>query len=104
MRKAIVLFVLLSLHCITSNLLAQDGYGFEQVKGKVMRIGMIDIETDETEAYANALLWVVNNSDTMERLFVSKNPRDKQFTAKVRMKNSQDDTRLLNCVLRITIT
>lgn len=103
MRKAIVLFVLLSLHCITNNLLAQDGYGFEQVKGKVTRIGLIDIETDETEAYANAILWVVNNSDTMERLFVSKDPRGKQFTARVRMKNSQDDTRLLNCVLRITI-
>lgn len=102
MRKAIVLFVLLS-YCISNNLLAQNEYGFEQVKGKLTRIGLIDIEIDETEAYANALLWVVNNSDPMERVFVSKNPRDKQFTARVKMKNSQDDTRLLNCVLRITV-
>lgn len=102
MRKAIVLFVLLSC-CISNNLLAQNEYGFEQVKGKLTRIGLIDIEIDETEAYANALLWVVNNSGPMERVFVSKNPRDKQFTARVKMKNSQDDTRLLNCVLRITI-
>lgn len=102
MKKAIVLFVLLSC-CISNNLLAQNEYGFEQVKGKLTRIGLIDIEIDETEAYANALLWVVNNSGPMERVFVSKNPRDKQFTARVKMKNSQDDTRLLNCVLRITV-
>lgn len=102
MKKAIVLFVLLS-YCISNNLLAQNEYGFEQVKGKLTRIGLIDIEIDETEAYANALLWVVNNSGPMERVFVSKNPRDKQFTARVKMKNSQDDTRLLNCVLRITV-